>query len=327
MKKILLISVLLLLMLANCSEQVDEPLGPYPGDTEGILQQFIEKGWESYNNGDYDIAYARFDSAVKLDAGNADAYVGLGYSNMQLGSEDDSRFNLALSSFGFVPTLEGGSPIKEVLNDTVQWGYMTPDSALFGLGVNPARIPVLGILDPEVHFIPGPGLPDSLNEQDLVVMRITDNTIVTVPTMYDSGTIYIPDPTSDVFLVDYAYFDGELSHNLALAFAGCAQTAGIQGKSNPDKLLDAMIYAKAVLVEFDEDNPLRADTLLIPNYVDPSISTRNVRLLLAQSYFYYGYLYNCMWELWSLDPILVDYFHPDSSYFERELQEKLEELQ
>ena len=88
-----------------------------------------------------------------------------------------------------------------------------------------------------------------------------------------------------------------------------------------------MIYAKAVLVEYNEDNPLRADTLLIPNYVDPSITTRNVRLLLAQSYFYYGYLYNCMWELWSLDSTLVDYFHPDSSYFERELQEKLEDLQ
>ncbi|MCK4526353.1 hypothetical protein KAW18_03185 [candidate division WOR-3 bacterium] len=326
MKKILLISVLLLLMLANCSEQVDDPLGPYPGDTEGILQQFIEKGWESYNNGDYDIAYARFDSAVKLDAGNADAYVGLGYSNMQLGSEDESRFDFALSSFGFVPTLEGGSPIFRVLDANIEWGYVTHDSALFGLGVVSSTIPVLGVLESEVHFIPGPSAPSNVEEQDLEVMRITDNTIVTTPTLDNSSNLYIPFP-DDTFQLDYAYFDGELSHNLALAFAGCAQTAEIQGKSDPEQLLYAMIYAKAVLVEYNEDNPLRADTLLIPNYVDPSITTRNVRLLLAQSYFYYGYLYNCMWELWSLDSTLVDYFHPDSSYFERELQEKLEDLQ
>jgi hypothetical protein len=130
-----------------------------------------------------------------------------------------------------------------------------------------------------------------------------------------------------MFMADYAYFDGDVSRMLALSFAGMAQTSQIQGKSDPEELLEAIIYAKATLEEYDEDNLLRADTTAIPTYVDPSITTKNVRLLLAQSYFYYGFLYNCMWELWRLDPSLIGYFDPESSSFERDLQEKLEELQ
>ncbi len=330
MKKIILISILLLLLLLGCEEKFDEPLGPYPTDKEGIIQRFIAKGWEAYNDGDYELAYARFDSAVKLDASNSSVYVGLGFSNMQLGSEDASRFTMARSSFGFVPTLEGGSPIVEVQKGDVYWGWITPDSTLFGLGVDPDNIPILGVLEPTVHFVPDTA--STASEQDLEIKRITDNTVVTNVTK-SGGNLYLPGP-GDRFEIDYAYFDGEISKVLALALAGYAQTAQIQGKMaqiekeerKQKELLDAVIYAKAVLEYYGEEGSLRTDTLEIPNYIDPAITTRNVRILLAQSYFYYGFFYNCMWELWKLDPTLVDYFDPESETFERDLQEKLEDL-
>lgn len=349
MKKIALISILLLLLLFGCEQKTYDPLGPYPTDEESIIVRFIEEGWIAYNDGDFELGFARFDSAVKMDASNAQAYVGLGFTNMQLGSEEKVRYDMAISSFGFVPTLEGGSPIVEVVDGDVYWGWMTPDSALFGLGVDPDNTPILGVIEPMVLFVPGWNAPSEVEEQDVEVMRITDNTIVTVPTTDTFGMIYMPDPrdtivgtdtlVGDRLKLDFAYFDGDLSRTLALAFAGLAQTAQIVGRLESeynaeenalivsDVMLTSIIYAKAVLTIYGDEGTLRADVTEIPIYVDPAITARNVRLLLAQSYFYYGYFYNCMWELWRLDPTLIDYFDPESPTFERDLQEKLEELQ
>ncbi len=323
MKKIILISVLLLLLLFGCErfkEKYDTPLGPYPADEAGIIQRFISLGWEAYNDSDYELAYARFDSALRMDASNPSIYVGLGYSNMQIGSTDEARFEMAKSSFGFVPTLEGSSPIVNVQDGLIYWRWFTDE--LFGLGVDPRNIPILGVLEPIVRFVPGS--LSTAPEQELDVIRLTKNTIVTEVTK-EGVDLYIPQP-GDLFLANYAYFDGEISKVLALALAGYAQAAQIQGKSEPEDLLTAIIYANAVLAQYDEEGSLRADTIEVPNYVDPLITTRNIRILLAQNYFYYGYFYNCMWELWKLDSTLVDYFDPESETFERDLQEKLEDL-
>ncbi|MCW4043789.1 MAG: hypothetical protein NWE90_08740 [Candidatus Bathyarchaeota archaeon] len=387
MKKIALISILLLLLLFGCDQETYDPLGPYPADEEGIIARFIKEGWIAYNDGDFELGFARFDSAVKMDASNPAVYVGLGFANMQLGSEDVSRFDMAMSAFGFVPTLEGGSPIHEVDNGELDFWYITPDSTLFGFGVDPDNTPILGVITSTVSFIPGWNAPGEVEEQDVEVMRITDNTIVTVPTTDTFDMLYIPlyedsiaydftydttlfwidtiiveidTLTSDTIIlehievdtlvdtlvfvgdrlhIDYAYFDGDMSRTLALAFAGLAQTAQIVGRLESeynaeedalivsDVMLTSIIYAKAVLTIYGDEGTLRADVTEIPVYVDPAITTRNVRLLLAQSYFYYGYLYNCMWEIWRLDPTLIDYFDPESPTFERDLQEKLEELQ
>lgn len=338
MKKIALISILLLLLLFGCEQKTCDPLGPYPTDEESVIARFIKEGWIAYNDGDFELGFARFDSAVKMDASNAQAYVGLGFTNMQLGSEEEARYDMAISSFGFVPTLEGGSPVIDVDDGFIYWGFSTPDSLLFGLGVDPDNTPILGVNEPTVHFVPGPLAPDVVEEQDLEVMRITNNTIVTVPTTDTFGYFYIPQ-AGDLFTADYDYFDGDLSRTLALAFAGLAQTAQIVGRLESeynaeenalivsDVMLTSIIYAKAVLTIYGDEGTLRADVTEIPDYIDPAITSRNVRLLLAQSYFYYGYFYNCMWEIWRLDPTLIDYFDPESPTFERDLQEKLEELQ
>ena len=348
MKKIALISILLLLMLFGCEETYD-PLGPYPTDEESIIARFIEEGWIAYNDGDFELGFARFDSAVKMDASNAQAYVGLGFTNMQLGPEDASRYDMAISSFGFVPTLEGGSPVIEVDDGFIYWGFSTPDSTLYGLGVDPDNTPILGVIEPMVHFVPGWNTPGEVEEQNIEVVRVTNNTIVTVPIVDIFDVIYIPNPrdtiigadtlVGDRLSADFAYFDGDMSRTLALAFAGLAQTAQIVGRLESeynaeegalivsDVMLTSIIYAKAVLMIYGDEGTLRADVNEIPNYIDPAITSRNVRLLLAQSYFYYGYFYNCMWEIWRLDPTLIDYFDPESPTFERDLQEKLEELQ
>ena len=165
----------MLLLLFGCEERYDDTLGPYPADEAGIIQRFISLGWEAYNDSDYELAYARFDSALRMDASNSSIYVGLGYSNMQLGAEDESRFEMARSSFGFVPTLEGSSPAVEVTDGVLDFWYVTPDSALFGLGVDPGNTPILGVLQPIVRFIPGS--LSTAPEQELDVIRLTDNTI------------------------------------------------------------------------------------------------------------------------------------------------------
>ncbi|MBA7625283.1 hypothetical protein ES703_32710 [subsurface metagenome] len=387
MKKIALISILLLLLLFGCEQKTYDPLGPYPTDEESIIARFIEEGWIAYNDGDFELGFARFDSAVKMDASNAQTYVGLGFTNMQLGSEEEARYDMAISSFGFVPTLEGGSPVIDVSNGELDFWYITPDSTLFGFGVDPDDTPILGVITSTVSFIPGWNAPGEVEEQDVEVMRITDNTIVTVPTTDTFDLLYIPSYedsiaydftydttlfwidtiiveidtlTSDTIIlehievdtlvdtlvfvgdrlhIDYAYFDGDMSRTLALAFAGLAQTAQIVGRLESeynaeedalivsDMMLTSIIYAKAVLTIYGDEGTLRADVTEIPDYIDPAITSRNVRLLLAQSYFYYGYFYNCMWEIWRLDPTLIDYFDPESPTFERDLQEKLEELQ
>lgn len=317
MKKIALISILSLLLLLGCEEKTDDPLGPYPIDEESVIARFIEEGWNAYNIGDYELAYARFDSALRMDAGNSSIYVGLGFANMQLAGEEESRFDMAKSSFGFVSTLEGGSPIKDVEDGNLKFWYVTADSSLFGLSVEPRNTPILGIFEPVVQFIPGAGSPAS--EQELDVVRITENTIVTEVTEV-GGDVYIPQP-DDSFEIDYGYFDGEVSSTLVLAFAGYAQTAQILGKNEPEDLLEAIIYAKAAIEDFKDEGSLRSE---IPDYIDPDITSKNIRILLAQSYFYYGFLYNCMWELWTLDPALQDSIDPDSPSFERDLQRFLE---
>jgi tetratricopeptide (TPR) repeat protein len=365
-KKIALISILSLLLLLGCEEKTDDPLGPYPIAEESVIARFIEEGWNAYNIGDYELAYARFDSALRMDAGNSSIYVGLGFANMQLAGEEESRFDMAKSSFGFVPTLEGSSPIKDEEDGNLKFWYVTSDSSLFGLSVEPRNTPILGIFEPVVQFIPGAGSPAS--EQELDVVRITENTIVTEVTEI-GGDLYIPSHedsiayeftydttlfwidtiivvidtlTSDTIIyehleidtlvdtlvlsgdrmtIDYGYFDGEVSPTLALAFAGYAQTAQILGKNEPEDLLEAIIYAKATIEDFGDEGSLRS---VIPDYIDPDITSRNIRILLAQSYFYYGFLYNCMWELWTLDPALQDSIDPDSPSFERDLQRFLE---
>jgi tetratricopeptide (TPR) repeat protein len=316
-KKIALISILSLLLLLGCQEKTDDPLGPYPIDEESVIARFIEEGWNAYNIGDYELAYARFDSALRMDASNSSIYVGLGFAYMQLAGEEESRFDMAKSSFGFVPTLEGGSPIKDVEDGNLNFWYVTADSSLFGLSVEPRNTPILGIFEPVVRFIPGAGSPAS--EQELDVVRMTENTIVTEVTEI-GGDLYIPQP-DDSFEIDYGYYDGEVSPTLALAFAGYAQTAQILGKNEPEDLLEAIIYAKASIEDFEEEGSLRSE---IPDYIDPDITSRNIRILLAQSYFYYGFLYNCMWELWELNPALQDSIDPDSPSFERDLQRFLE---
>ncbi|MEA1912551.1 MAG: hypothetical protein U9N06_01785 [candidate division WOR-3 bacterium] len=333
MKK-LLIPLFVLVLIIGCGEKYDNPVGPYPTDIEGIVDSLIVKGWRAYKDGDYDLAYARFDSLVKIQSDNTEGYIGRGFSLLQ-----EEKFEDALTSFDFATYLEG-SPISKVEKVDLNWENLTSDSLFYRW--SPMKTPLLGLLDPTiVAFLPsswwvhvkfdtvGKSRDYEYTTSDtfefkLRVDRFTQNGIVTpsvlladsiwmdslwypdstkVTVVWDttSTSIYIPAPGEDPEVeAGYAYLSTEeMSTLAALALVGEAQADQLLNRSEGAPLMST-IYARAVLSVFPEDNPIEADSSI--RYVDPLLTSENVRILLAQDYFYLKMYLNALWQVWILDP-------------------------
>ena len=82
-----IISIFPLLTLIGCSDDLDT-------DTSSSIQH-TEKGWMSYNAGDYTQALLNFERALNSDPENADAHNGVGWSQLSL----SLTLTLALESF------------------------------------------------------------------------------------------------------------------------------------------------------------------------------------------------------------------------------------
>lgn len=76
-----------LFLLAHCSEQ-----GVSPNLKEA--SELTAEGWQAFENGEYGMAAAKFDSAIQSDANFVDAYNGAGWAYSRL-----EEFNLALNKF------------------------------------------------------------------------------------------------------------------------------------------------------------------------------------------------------------------------------------
>ena len=82
-----IISIFPLLTLIGCSDDLDT-------DISSSIQH-TEKGWMSYNSGDWTQALLNFERALNSDPENADAHNGVGWSQLSL----SLSFTLTLESF------------------------------------------------------------------------------------------------------------------------------------------------------------------------------------------------------------------------------------
>jgi len=345
-KKLILISGILL-ALFGCSQQHEEWNIPYPTTSDKILQRYITTGWGAYKRGDFSLAHARFDSAVKIASDNSDAYIGLGYSEMQLGSEDPSLYSRAISNFGFTLYLEGGNPIEEQKNyEDFGWGNITSDSLYYVMVANTDIIGLYKlIVNMVVYHIEGSAeVKDA--ELSLNVDRFTNNAIITSSVkVFETGidpsdsSVFVPGNTYGGVTYDvHIYADiatttlDEITGKAAVSLAGVSQIDQIKWKSSgklEDDLLPSIIYARAFMNYYPETNPVQNDPEL--SYLDPAITSKNVHILLTQDYLYAGLYVNCLWELWKLDPDTKDpaspnYIDPTSSDFVYKLTRAVEGL-
>jgi len=106
MKQTTTAMLLLMLILTGCNQDTDR------------YEDLIEDGWYAYSNGNYELAASRFMSATSEDGSRAEAWNGLGWSEIELyedeeGDEDylngiDNNFQEALShSANWAPPLAG----------------------------------------------------------------------------------------------------------------------------------------------------------------------------------------------------------------------------
>jgi tetratricopeptide (TPR) repeat protein len=96
MKKLVLFFVSLFIFL-SCGVEKNPPVAPPPD-----INKIIEEGWKKYNNGEFETAYALFDSAIVLNSYDPRGYFGKGWSATQILKLED-----AISSFSFTLILYG----------------------------------------------------------------------------------------------------------------------------------------------------------------------------------------------------------------------------
>ncbi|RKZ27550.1 hypothetical protein DRQ20_00135 [bacterium] len=313
--------LLLLIWVVGCKERHTLSVEPYPVDEEGVFLRFVEKGWEAYHLGDYDLAYARFDSAVKLYADRAEAYLGLGYTDMQ-----KKKYEQAISDFGFVMFLEaGGSPIEDgtrkiegmFLRDDM---YVLPVSGFLGVKDTIAEVMDYNVVyDTLVDTTQTP--PETTIVADTVftgeyivkIMAVRDDTV-----FFDTLLSYIPDPL-DTVILECAWRDAEVEMDdyVLAALAGCAQVSQIAGREDEEWYGDGVIYGECALSGLSSEFSL--DIL-------PELTYENMVILLAQMYFEMGWYLSAWWKIAKIDPDVLKDLDPSSDDFVYQLQKRIEEL-
>ncbi len=103
MKQIVTIAILgSLVLLGGCGDQL-------PTDIPDVIgyQGFIELGWNSYNDGDFQTALDYFHDAIDIDPSKAEAFVGAGWASLYLPDywriADDYFFMAIQNKVGYYP--------------------------------------------------------------------------------------------------------------------------------------------------------------------------------------------------------------------------------
>ncbi|MBT3268883.1 hypothetical protein HN371_17160 [Candidatus Poribacteria bacterium] len=93
------------LMWAGCGGDSADPAG----DDGASAQAAVERGWSAYATRDFSVALVEFERAVNLDASQADAHNGLGWTRLHLleGAPTDDVLDLAADSFGAALRVDG----------------------------------------------------------------------------------------------------------------------------------------------------------------------------------------------------------------------------
>jgi len=80
---------IILLFLWGCERESDD----IPTGAPLSVQEFLDSGWENFEAGNYSQALADFNEAASRDAGETEAYLGLGWCRLRL-----QQYNLAISN-------------------------------------------------------------------------------------------------------------------------------------------------------------------------------------------------------------------------------------
>lgn len=108
MKKVIILPFIILFFA--CGVEKNKPPEPIPPS-----ETYVQKGWEEYRKGNFEYAYALFDTAIVLDAYNEEAYYGKGWASTQLSKVDD-----AISAYSF-----------SIILWSIKQGFGKPDVPFF----------------------------------------------------------------------------------------------------------------------------------------------------------------------------------------------------
>jgi len=304
MKKVLLI---ILTIFIACGVEKKTPREPIPPSTD-----FVKKGWEEYKKGNFDYAYALFDTAVVLDAYNEEAYYGKGWASTQLSKIDD-----AISSFSFsiiLYSMKGNfnRPDVPIFNeiipesDTAHWGFVDTTGAKRRWYVKPKNInsnsPLLSYSSIKVKKGTKYVEPEYYDMDDEKIY------------LYDENFPNLSDTLEDTIFVNYYYLEKpqiEIPKNVLLSYSG---------------LLASNFLKEDYLSSFVAGNVVKhlADTSLKFEYY-PNTNYKKTIGLLAYSAYKKNFMGFCVKILIKLDPGWIpppDPFDPDAKPY---ILEKIKE--
>ncbi|RKZ01555.1 MAG: hypothetical protein DRQ10_01865 [Candidatus Hydrothermota bacterium] len=259
----------MVIFLSGCGVKMDEPTPVIDVST------LIENGWNSYDRGDFAAAKAAFDSVFFFTVNNPEAYIGLGWSLIQLGEYED-----ALPYFSLA---------------------MTADTILY----KPMIVPITNEEDTGTQYTTSYGLDVyeiPVKNRPLVDVQEVKSGVTSVSVLWiTDSSVVVPasEASSDVFTVTYEYAninDAEVNREIAPAVC-----LGIMGANYGLGELESAMGGGRAALTFAED------TLLFEHY--PTINVHKTKLTLAQIYFRAGYYQNAVSVISELD---TTFSFPDS---------------
>jgi hypothetical protein len=293
----------IVILVASCGKKHGDKFGPFP-----TVEQLLLDGWAAYLAGNYDLAIAKFDSAVTIKADEPEGYLGLGWSQAQSG-----LFTEGLSNFSLAISLEGIRPLVEVFEED------SDVSAGTLWVIEPKNKPFLGVPDLTIKSITDPLDTVSSAEVFYDVVNFTDSTItLTWSPQNDSPTGRPPDAGvyDDSLLVSYSYLNTSVTETEIQvdAYAGMATLTS----ANNEELL-AIINGNGVL-QMDNGYFFSKDST--------GANARMAHVLLTQSYYNLKLFEKASGEILIVDPSwAVDPRNdPSSLTYLYDLQQKIEEL-
>jgi hypothetical protein len=294
----------IVIFVTSCGKKHGKKIGPFP-----TVEQLLLDGWAAYLVGNYDLAIAKFDSAVTIKADESEGYLGLGWSQTQSG-----LFTESLSSFSLAISLEGIRPVVEVFDED------SDVSAGTLWVIEPQNRPFLGMPDLTIKSITDPLDTLSSDEVFYDVVGFTDSTItLTWSPQNDSPTGRPPDSAGvydDSLLVSYSYLNTSVAETEIQvdAYAGMATLAS----ANNEELL-AILSGNGVL-QMDNGYFFSKDST--------GANARMTHILLAQSFYNLKLFESTSGEILIVDPSWATdpRNDPNSPTYLYDLQQKIEEL-
>ena len=215
----IILSLAFLGFLISCGVKQDEPSPPPPD-----IPELINTGWQLYDEGNYSEALEIFDSVISLNDTIPYAYLGLAWSQAQVGELSSALNNYSLTKVllkqEFAKPIFGQEAIP--LKDTSLW-HQFIDTVEFldtCLEVNISQRPVIAIVKIKK------GIEDLYNN----IIHFTDSSVVVVyKALLSRNPDSLPD---DTFYIDYYVYEepsGDVDSLAKWAYLGEAFTFNANG--------------------------------------------------------------------------------------------------